>query len=367
MTASSGSSGAALRWAAAALAGVALLWLWRETLTLLALALLLAYLLRPAVELAARRLPRAAAAGLVMGLFLLLLAGAAAWFVPLLVAQGTEFGRELPRMSAQVLAQLRSLQAGLLARIPDAWGPAVEAQLSRLLSQSGAFLSARLVRLLGTLPQLLALAVVPVLAFYLLEDGRGMAAWLLGWVPERRRDAWWRYLGAADRALAGYVRGQAVVCLVQAVMVTAVLTLLGFPFAFVLGPLAGLAEVVPFLGAAVVDILLVVIGLSRGGWMWAWGLGAYVLLNQVTSYLVTPRVMGRTLRVHPLAVLASLAAGAEAGGFMGMVFALPLIAVIAAVLHTSRDDRAAAAAAAMASATSGGTTPRAAGVTSPAP
>jgi predicted PurR-regulated permease PerM len=260
---------------------------------------------------------------------------------------------------------VRSLRAGLLDRIPADWITALQDQFQQLMGQAGGFLAGRLVWALGTLRQLLVLLIVPVLAFYLLKDGSEIAGWLLRWAPERQRASWQRHATSADGALAAYVRGQGLVCLVQAAMLTLALALVGFPYAFVLGPLAGVAELVPFLGATVLDVLLVLIGLSRGGWLWAWGLGSYVVINQVSAYLVTPRLMGRWIRVHPMALLVALAAGAEVAGLFGVLFALPLTAVGAAVIRNWRDDRAAAAAAASASATPGGVAPSAAGEASP--
>jgi putative heme transporter len=358
--------GSIVRWIVAALALAAVGCLWRETLTLLFLSVLFAHLLRPPVDLLARRMPRGMAAGISLAVFLLLLAGAVAWFAPRLAGQGLEFAREMPRILGRVVDQARNLRAGLLERIPAEWGAALEAQIARLMGQVGNFLAGQLVQALGTVRQLLMLVVVPVFSFYLMKDGREIGAWLMRFVPPGPRPAWQRHLEAADDALAAYVRGQGLVCAAQACLLTLALTLIGFPYAFVLGPLAGVAEVVPFLGATVIDILLVVIGLSCGGWMWARGLGIYVALNQVSAYLITPRLVGRTIRVHPLALLVALAAGAEVGGLLGVLFALPLTAVAAASLRTWREDRTAAAAAAIASAPSGGVSASAAGATSPA-
>ncbi|MBI5835735.1 MAG: AI-2E family transporter [Candidatus Eisenbacteria bacterium] len=344
----------ALRMALAAVAAAAVLWLWRETLSILFLSILLAHVVRPAVDLLARRLPRSLAAASVLGLGLAAAAALAALVLPHLVAQGAQLARDLPGLAQAGLAEARGFKAGLLERIPESWWPELEVQSSKLLTQLGGLAAGTVGRALGTVRQLLGLVVVPVLAFYLAKDARQVGEWLAGWVPVAHRAAYARYSTAADRALTGYVRGQGLVCLVQAVAMTTVLSLMGFPYAFVIGPLAGLAELVPFLGAAVIDVLLVLAGLSRGGWMWAWGLGAYFALNQLLAYLVTPRVLGRALSLHPLALLVALAAGVEVAGFTGMLFALPLTAVLSALLGTWQSERRAAEAAATASPTSAG-------------
>ena len=125
--------------------------------------------------------------------------------------------------------------------------------------------------------------------------------------------------------------------MVQAVQSTLVFTVVGLPYAAVLGTLAGLAEVVPFVGSTVVMILIALVSLPVGGLLWAKGLASYIVLNQILNFGITPRIMKSQIEIHPLATLLAVGAGAEIAGFYGVLFALPTTAALIAVLKVLRE------------------------------
>jgi predicted PurR-regulated permease PerM len=132
--------------------------------------------------------------------------------------------------------------------------------------------------------------------------------------------------------LRSYVRGQAIVCLVMAVLVGAALALLHHPAALLLGLLAGAAELIPYIGFMVAAIAIGLAGLSVSPFQALLGLAVYAGLNWVIGTVVTPRLMGRHLTMHPFVVTVSVLAGAKLLGPAGALLALPGAAVLQAVI-----------------------------------
>jgi predicted PurR-regulated permease PerM len=132
--------------------------------------------------------------------------------------------------------------------------------------------------------------------------------------------------------LHAYVRGQAIVCLVVGLATGLVLEALRVPYAVLLGVLAGVAEVIPFLGFAVVMVAIALAGLTAGPVQVIGGILAYVVINNAVGLLVTPRVMGRYLQLHPFVVTISVLAGGQLLGAAGVIVALPLAAVVQALV-----------------------------------
>ena len=183
----------------------------------------------------------------------------------------------------------------------------------------------RLFRGLGQIP---GLAVLPLLTYYLLAEREAVEKSALRFVPahahERLRDV----LAAVDRALKSYVRGQALVSLIMGTSVGATLALLGLPLALLLGVLVGVAEVLPYLGFALAAVAIALTGYGVDPLHGLLGVAAYAVINWLIGTFVTPRVMGRHLKMHPFVVTVSVLAGAQLLGPAGAMLALPGAAVI---------------------------------------
>ena len=185
---------------------------------------------------------------------------------------------------------------------------------------------------------LTAMALVVFTVFFLLKDGPAMWRWLLGWAPARHRAAVDTAGRAAWASLTGYVRGIVTVATIDAVVIGATLLVLGVPLWLSLTVLTFLGAFVPVVGAAVAGAVAVVVTLVLDG-----GRDAVIVLvvvlvvQQLEGNLLHPLIMGRALRLHPLAVLCAVTAGGLVFGVVGALIAVPLTAVsysAAAALRT---------------------------------
>lgn len=328
----------ALLWVAVVV--LVLVWVLRDLVMLVGYSVLLAYALLPVVAAIERplgrrglHLPRSAAAAVVVLGLVTVVGWLLSLAVPRLGAQAARFVSSAPEDLARLVQGLHAYGA---AQGLSSWlDPAIEdarASASGLLQNLGGTLAGWAGRGIGGFGQVLGLALMPLLAFYLLAESTAVQVSALRFVPEGAHAEIVRLGGAVDRALRSYVRGQAIVCLVMGIAVGVALGLLGYPVALLLGLLVGLAEVVPYLGFLVAAVAIALAGLSVSPLHALAGVGAYVVINWVIGTFVTPRVMGRYLKMHAFVVTVSVLAGTQIFGPAGALLALPGAAMLQAVV-----------------------------------
>src|SRR6185312_829533 len=165
--------------------------------------------------------------------------------------------------------------------------------------------------------------------FFLLKDGDRIWSWLISGLRPGARQRAGNAGAAAWSALVNYVRGTTVVAAIHAIFIGLALWLLGVPLLVPLIILVFLAAFVPLIGILLVGALAILVTLGTKGWLAAVILLAvFVLENQIESHLLQPLVVGRAVRLHPLAIILALAVGGVIAGIPGAIVAVPVVAVI---------------------------------------
>jgi predicted PurR-regulated permease PerM len=173
--------------------------------------------------------------------------------------------------------------------------------------------------------------------FFLIKDGERIWSWLLGAMRPPAARRWDRAGHAAWVAVVYYMRGTLAVAAIHAVVVGVALLVMGVPLALPLALLVFLAAFVPLVGLLVAGALAIVVTLATKGWVDAVILlGVLVIEDQLEAHLLQPQVVGRVIRLHPLAVILALAAGGVLAGILGAVVAVPIVAVITRALPELR-------------------------------
>jgi predicted PurR-regulated permease PerM len=315
--------------AAALLAGLAVLWYVRVIVLPVMLALTIAPALSPVAGLLRRRLGRPAAA-LALLLGLAGVAGLIAIVTSSALAQYDELADSVSRAVDDITELLEgepfnlSLDRaeGLQSSLGDSWRAASGYAAAGV--QAGVGLLTGLV---------LAVAVL----YFVLRDGAAFWRWVLQrFAPQTRPviDA------AGQRAwavLGGFVRGTALIASIDAALIGTGLWLLGVPLAFALAVLVFMGAFVPFVGAFVSGLVAVLVALADGGWEIGLATLAIVLAVQfVEGNFLQPIIQSRTVDLHPLVILLAVAAGASLFGILGAYLAVPVTAVVFAVIASLR-------------------------------
>ena len=173
-----------------------------------------------------------------------------------------------------------------------------------------------------------------------LHGGRSIYEFVTRIVPaqvrERVRDAG----RSGFTTLTGYVQGTFVVALVDGIGIGIGLLVLGIPLALPLASLVFLGAFVPFVGAMVTGFLAVVIAILAKGWLYGlFTLGLVLAVQQLEGNVLQPLIMGRAVRLHPLAVLVALTAGGVVAGIIGVLLAVPLLAFLDHAVRSLLDSR----------------------------
>ena len=172
------------------------------------------------------------------------------------------------------------------------------------------------------------LFVIPILAIFILRDGRQLADSIIESVSlQEERASIRRMLGQVDSMLAKFIRAQLVLAALSFVFYCASMLILGFPYAVALGLLGGALEFLPAVGWIASAAAILTIGfLTHSHWIWMSGL--IVVWRLVQDYVNSPRIMGDNLQLQPLTVAFALMVGGQVGGIAGLYLSVPAVAVV---------------------------------------
>lgn len=183
---------------------------------------------------------------------------------------------------------------------------------------------------LAILNLLSLILITPLVAFYLLRDWDEIVEKVDSWLPRQSADTIREQVKKIDRTLAGFVRGQASVCLVLAVFYAVGLSLVGLKAGLLIGIASGILAVVPYIGAAVGLIIGVSMAIAQFQHEWVLILlvvGVFVTGQTLESYFLTPKLVGGQVGLSPIWIIFAMLAGGALFGLTGVLIALPVAAV----------------------------------------
>jgi len=210
----------------------------------------------------------------------------------------------------------------------DAAGNLVRQNLDRIAVKVLASFKAAVVKIAGSVGQVVGAATQVVLVFvytffFLLGLHPGIER-IKHYLPGRYRDRIIEVARKLDRAYAGFFRGRLIVCLCSGILTSAGLWICGIPFWLLIGMTVGVLGVIPFIGVMVGLVPAVLLAVLIGGWKTVIGVLVVFAVVQCVEPLLTPIVLSRGVRLHPLTILIGLLVGAELFGLFGAVISVPL-------------------------------------------
>jgi len=320
-----------LRFALIALGTLLALWLLRRALAPFFVAMVLAYLLAPLVNRLARWLGRPWGVVIVMLGLVTAISTLLVVLGPWLMGQGERLVTSLPHwreeLNGRVLPWIQAHPTWRL-RLDQALESLDPSLLLRGLQATGG-------GLLGCFLDLLALILVPLILYFLLMEGPSLAGKLRELAPPRHRERLDRMTAAIHQRLGGYIRGQAAVAAAMSVLQGVAFAILGVPYAWLLGLIAGLSNVVPYspyITALPPALVLAYLNGGTRGYLLAIAT-VFIVVQKAEGFYFTPVWVGRASRLHPLEVLLALTAFGFWFGVLGLIFAVPLAVVLKVLLE----------------------------------
>jgi predicted PurR-regulated permease PerM len=302
---------------------------------------LFAYVVAPVVQMVQRpirfggrthRMPRAAAIGLVYLLMAASVGTSIVMLLPLATQQASDAVARVPAY-AQSFAAWEHGWSRYYERlkIPKE----LRAGIDQSVEAAGASLTASLQAAVPTVAERVSglpwLVMIPVLAFFLLKDAASIRRLIVVDLPFRYRLRGHRLFEELNATMAAYVRAQLLACLLVGTICGVGFALIGVPYAVLLGVLAGVLEFIPMVGPLVLATIACLAAVAHAPMTAAWTIGFLATLRVIEDYVIYPRLIGRGLELHPLAVIVGVMAGAELDGVAGMFLAVPAVATATVV------------------------------------
>jgi predicted PurR-regulated permease PerM len=179
------------------------------------------------------------------------------------------------------------------------------------------------------------LLLVPILAIFFLKDGRKFGDMIINSVRDKRnRQLVSDTMDEMNQMLGGFIRSQLLLAALAMVVITVVISLMGVPYAFAVGPAAGALEFIPVVGPIIGIALILGVGFFSGYHHLLAVLLFLLVWRGIQDYISSPRILGRQLALHPLLVLFGVFAGGEVAGVIGVFLSIPVLASLRILWHT---------------------------------
>ena len=306
------------------------------------LSLIVSFLLDPMVKRIEREsISRSTAIFVVYFLISMLFFLAASWLVPQWQAMWESLRTDIPRYTHGLLSFLREAQAGLQDRFPileqyEFMGKArtqIEQTVGQMLVQTP-----KSALRFGSL-----LVLVPLFSFFFLRDGRKILRSTISLAPNRHFEMAHDLSYHISRQMAHFIRGRILEAMIVGLVVAAGLSVTDIRYAPILGLIAGITNLVPYIGPIVgmiPGLLIALTDLGMGGQFW-WIVIVYVLIAQVIvdNFILIPILISRVSNLHPLWVLMAIIMGGKLYGILGMIIGVPVASIIKIALLETRHYR----------------------------
>ncbi|WP_127579566.1 AI-2E family transporter [Paenibacillus koleovorans] len=296
------------------------------------IAIIISYVLNPIVNmLSARKVPRTMAVLLIYIVFIACVVVVLMNLIPMFIKQLRELNEHMPDLTMRAQGLYDGLNDNRL--IPESVRVGLEKALLKLEDNFSRTVSEAVGGIGSTISLMLVAFIVPFLAFYMLKDFQLFERAILRFVPAKHRKSTVKLVKDIDTALGHYVRGQFIVCVMIGLLAYIGYWIIDMPYALLLASIVAVFNIIPymgpFFGAAPAIIMATTISLKMVVLVAIVNLLCQILEGNVIS----PQVVGRSLHLHPMAIIFALLVGGELAGVVGLILAVPCLAVLKVAVH----------------------------------
>ncbi|MBD3315881.1 MAG: AI-2E family transporter [Chitinivibrionales bacterium] len=318
--------------------GAAILFCVKQLLAPLLASVLLAFLLDPLVNaIETRGVKRFAAIIGIYAAFVLVASATALLAGPRLVAEAENLAANFPEYKTMIRDMLAKLADSIERRFPQVEVPDLFELVQTRLVGGGVDIDVVLASLSGFFSILSVVVIVPVVTFFLLADGHLIQKALLSVVPNRYFEMCVLLFHKIATALKLFIRGQMIDALAVGVMTSGGMLLIGMPYALVIGAVAGVGNLIPYLGPIIgfmpaLFVLFVTPGLLTAGKLLTVA-AVFAAVQALEGTFIYPLAVGKSSNLHPLVVIIGITVGGQVAGVLGMLTAIPVISIVKVTLQ----------------------------------
>jgi predicted PurR-regulated permease PerM len=296
-------------------------------------AIFFTYVVFPAVRALSRRMPAIVAILIVYAGIAVIAGFAFAFLIPALASDAQALVKAYPGILRNAQAYVADPANPLVARLPQSardYLNVLPLQLGTLAQHYAGDAASRVLAIvLSTVSLIATVVVIPVISAYLMLEHRMLWTSVLRVIPPSAQPKVRAIAADLDGLLGGFIRGQFLVGAVVGACITVALLVTNVKYAVLIGVVAGLLNIIPFVGAIVGFVPAVLLALFNDGWQHALVVAAcFVAINQLEGHVIAPRIVSESVGLSPLMVIVAILIGGELGGLGGMFLAVPVAGVL---------------------------------------
>lgn len=318
---------------------MAALYVFNDVLLPFVLGMVFAYLLNPVVNYMGRqKIQRGPASFAIVVVFVALIVAAAGVVFPIVYGEIAELSRHLP----EYFERLRMIAAPFVDRLEGILGRQDADEIQTIAREHAGTAAGVAGAVAGGIAQggmallnaLGLFVITPFVTYYMMKEWPRITKWVTDLVPRPNQHEILRIFHDIDRKLSGFIRGQALVALFLGISYALALSVAGLNYGFLIGLFSGFLSIIPMVGSVTGFVVGVLVAwLQTGEWQFAAVVAAIFLTGQaIEGNLLTPKIVGDRVGLHPLWIFFALMAGAALLGFLGMLIAVPVAAAVSVLI-----------------------------------
>ena len=298
------------------------------------------YMLNPVLKLFMKikigrfHMNRGIASLLIVLLLIVIVVGGIAMLIPPVVKEISTLVRNMPQTVTGIQHLINdTIEHSFLRNVDlNAYYRQFDHQLAGYAQKVLQGLSTRVGDIIGMLTNVTVVTItVPVMLFYMLKDGSKLIPSIQKWLSPHHAKEVNDLLGKMNSTLSSYISGQMIECLFVGVFTSIGYVIIGQPLAIVLGIVAGLTNIIPYIGPYIGIAPALFVSLTMAPNKIIWVIVVVIVVQQVDGNIVYPNIIGKTLQIHPLTIIMLLLAAGHIAGIGGMILCIPFYAVIKTV------------------------------------
>lgn len=322
-------------WSGAILFFIAFVWMFKSILTPFVLGIVIAYLLNPLLKrFSTKGIKRTTSTIVILSLFFILLTTIVTLVAPIVAKESTDLIKQMPVYTEKFFSMVQPYTTWFQERFGDGYiedaKTFLKENVSKILGVSGSIAGKLAAGGQAVVGMATTLILTPLVAFYMMKEWPAITDWVEDLIPRENEKMIQDLIKQIDMKLSGFIRGQLTVAFLLGLIYAVALSLAGLNYGFLIGITAGFLSIIPMVGSTVGLVISVAVAWFQAGEInYVLIIAAIFVVGQIVEgNILSPKLLGDSVGLHPLWILFALMAGGSLFGILGMLLAVPVAAVI---------------------------------------
>ncbi len=303
------------------------------------LGIFITYLLNPLVELLTqKKINRTVAVVLIYFILIASIIIALVYIIPILIFELNNLIETIPSYTSESQEIIAKIRRNYLASLPLSFQEIIDRNIDRLQELLLDFLQNVVDAIIDIFSNFFSIILGPILGFYFLKDLPYIKENIILCIPIPYKDLAIEWSKKISKTLGQYIRSQLIVSLIIGFLTTFSMVMLGIDFAFVIGALAGITNIIPYFGPIIGALPAIIISILRYPEKIPWIIILMLMIHQLESGIISPNIVGEHVGIYPVTVILSLLIGGTFFGIIGLIFAVPVAALIKITLQQNKKE-----------------------------